>query len=116
MLLEACPSFREALAESIRWNGEEFLYTHAGVLANHLLERHRAGDERALASAGAFIEMLHVEGDSYVQNLGTIGFLEGIQNHWAGALAAEEFKPYLGPVSTKAWEDLNDFWDGKHRK
>ena len=116
MLSEACPSFREALAASLRENGEELLYAHAGALADHLLERHKAGDEQTLARAGAFIERLHVEGDPYVHNLATIGFLEGIQNVWAGALAAEEFKPYLGPVSTKAWEDLNDFWDEVDRK
>jgi len=114
ILSEACPSFREALADSVRDNGEELLYAHAGALARHLLELHQAGNEQPFVSAGAFIERLHVEGDPYVRDLGTIGFLEGIQNNWADA--AGDFKAYLGPVSAKAWQVLNDFWDGNHRK
>lgn len=61
------------------------------------------------------IERLHLEGDTYVRELATIGYLEGIQNAadadqiGGGATALE---PFLGAESARWWQGLNAFWTG----
>jgi hypothetical protein len=65
------------------------------------------------------VERWHVEGDSFVSNAATVGFLESLQNgagrkkgQGLGVERATEFEPYLGPVSRTWWEKLYNFWDG----
>jgi len=48
-----------------------------------------------------------------VDNLATIGYLEGIQNIWANnGINPEEMAKYLGEISLKWWMRLNRFWNG----
>ena len=114
ILLKACPSFRESYEESVADHGAELLYIHAGAFARHLLALHRADTRDEFPAAGAAIERLHSEGDHYVRELATIGVLEDIQNVWGNsAVDPADFLPFLGPLSTKAWHDLNRFWSGE---
>jgi hypothetical protein len=114
ILLEACPSFRESYEESVADYGAELLYIHAGAFARHLLALHLAGTRDEFPAAGSAIERLHGEGDHDVRELATIGVLEDIQNVWGNAgVDPDEFLPFLGPLSTKAWNDLNRFWSGE---
>lgn len=54
------------------------------------------------------VEQWHIEGDSYVQEAATIGFLEALQNI---NTEPEHFRQFLGPESEKWWDKLNRFWD-----
>jgi hypothetical protein len=112
-LLRNCPSFEDV------WNQcddeeRELLYSRFGDLARHLLEKKREGRDDVLATAGIFIERMHVEGDAYVRELATIGALEGIQNVWGHAGEDEQaFRPYLGAESVRWWDSLSKFWRGE---
>ncbi len=59
----------------------------------------------------AFIERLHTEGDEYVRELATIGFLESL---WTAddpvVMAAVERR--LGAESRRWWKGLLAFWSG----
>lgn len=115
--LEACPSFMPAFTESCSEDGEALLYVHAGAFAKHVLTLHRSQQRAEFPAIAAFIERLHIEGDPYTQEFATIGLLESIQNIWGqSAISAEEFLPFLLPVSTTAWHSLNQFWAGEVRK
>jgi len=111
MILEACPSFRETWDTS---PDKDLLYVVVGNLARHLLTLYRAGQTDEFKPVCETVERLHVEGDDYVRELATIGFLEGVQNVWANNGAdPEDFYPFLLPESRKWWKELNDFWAGK---
>jgi hypothetical protein len=121
LLLEACPSFgrvweAEVKNSDINLNedGTRLYYLDAGDFARHLLELHEQGQRAELVSAFEAIERLHVEGDEYVRELGTIGFLESLQNN-AGhrGLDPEVFHEYFGPETSRWWRGLNAFWHGE---
>ena len=111
MILKACPSYQEA------WDKEEdqdLLYVAMGNLARHILAMYKDGKIDEFGSLCQVIEVLHLEGDGYVRELATIGFLEGIQNVWGNdGTDPEEFCRFLLPESRKWWKELNDFWAGK---
>ncbi|MCB0994624.1 MAG: hypothetical protein KDB21_06015, partial [Acidimicrobiales bacterium] len=63
----------------------------------------------------AVIERMHTDGDAYVAELATIGYLEGIQNMVGHAgVDPAVFVPYLGPESARWWRGLDRFWAGEH--
>jgi len=87
-----------------------------GDFARHLLElqqKNRTEEFPAIASA---IERFQTEGDSFVREAATVGLLEGIQNVWANNNTDPHlFARHLLPTSAKAWQNLNDFWDGNRK-
>ena len=120
LLLSACPSFRE------RWNDltsevgfEASPYIDIAEFVRHLLYLHRANKMDEFTDVFNVVERMHTEGDSYVRELATIGFLEGIQNILGNsdmdrdnhAVDPNVFVKYLRPESLKSWNDLNDFWN-----
>jgi hypothetical protein len=114
LVLDACPSFRETLSNS---KDRDLLYVVAGDLARHLLELYRVGKAEEFIAVAKMIEQLHLDGDPYVNELATIGFLEGIQNGWANnGEDPETFFQFLLPESRKRWKALNNFWQGKTRE
>ncbi len=111
MILEACPSFQETWDKS---DNRELLYVVMGDLAGHLLTLYKAGRTDEFGPLCEVIERLHADGDGYVRELATIGFLEGVQNVWANNDAdPEDFCTFLLPESRKWWKELNDFWAGR---
>jgi hypothetical protein len=115
--LKACPSFGPAFVKSCaeyREDGEPPLYHLAGVFADHLLALHRSNQREEFPAIATFIEQLHSNGDHYTREFATIGILEDIQNVWSHTnVSPDEFLPYLQPLSTAAWHDLNRFWAGE---
>jgi len=76
----------------------DLLYLTAGAFARVLLSRLDEPD-REVDAAFALIERLHLEGDTYVTELATIGFLESIQQpEDAAVMASCEHR--LGPEWT----------------
>ena len=85
LLLSACPSFVpkwEAVAgENVDEDdpSKRLCYLDAGDFIRHLVELRLAGRIEEMPAVFEVIERLHVEGDHYVRELATIGYLEGLQ-------------------------------------
>ena len=63
-------------------------------------------------TAEFLVEAMHVRGDSYVQELATVGILEDLQNgnlHHDGT-SPNDFVQYLRPISKWWWDELYLFW------
>jgi hypothetical protein len=68
----------------------------------------------------AVVERWHQEGDAYVSEAASIGFVESLQNQLGGndrskgvrGVRASDFEPYLGPETRRWWEKLDRFWGG----
>ena len=79
--------------------------------AHHLLALYRAGELHELHAFGGFIELLLVEGNQFVRQLATIGFLEGAQNVLSNSDCDPDILlPFLGPAGQESWSALNKFW------
>ena len=122
-LLEADASFEP------RWLGfisdyadepELPLYIALGEFAQHLIERQQRGDTHGFDAVFDVVERWHTEGDTYVSEAASIGFLESLQNQLGGnergnrvsGVRASDFEPYLGPETRHWWEKLYRFWEG----
>lgn len=120
LLLEACPSFLPVWYEiedehrDPQNHGGRLCYLDAGDFARHVVEMHRSNHRRWLQNAFDIIERMHIEGDEYVRELATIGYLEDIEN-MAGHAGVDPavFEEYLGPESRRWWEGLEAFWSGQ---
>ena len=120
LLLEACPSFLPVWYEiedeyrDPQNHGGRLCYLDAGHFARHVVEMHRSNHRHWLQNAFDFIERMHIEGDEYVRELATIGYLEDIENT-AGHAGVDPavFEEYLGPESQRWWEGLVAFWSGQ---
>ncbi len=114
VLLGGCPTFEKDWDEFVHDYGNDLLYPAVGIFARHLLRLFQSDDAVSLAAAGSAIERLIVEGSPYVQELAVVGVLEGIQNVWSNnKVDPENFFPYLGCESGKAWKELNRAWSGQ---
>ena len=111
LILEACPSFRETWDQS---DDQELLYVIMGELAHHLLSLYCDTRTDEFGPLCEVIERLHTDGNGFVRELATIGFLESVQNVWSHSdTDSEDFYRFLLPESRKWWRELNDFWAGK---
>lgn len=89
-------------------------YCVAGSFALYLLEAYKNNNIRLLVLAGEFIEKLYSYKDDQINNLATVGYLEGIQNVWGNSSIDPEIMfSYLGEKSRKWWIELNRFWSGE---
>lgn len=118
LLINACPSFSgkwEIYKQEWYDEGEEFLlYCDSGEFARHLIELFRQSSTKEFEKVFEVIEKLHVEGDDYVKEAATIGFLESIQNIAGNNdLDPEVFYKFLKPESSKWWHELNKFWNAE---
>lgn len=111
------PSLREGWDDDENLDDEGRLhYMDAAAAAHHavrlLARRKRMAEVTAFL---ALVERLHVEGDEYVRELATIGFLEdfqtGIDKHHT--LTRDAVLPLLGPESARWWRALDRFWNGE---
>ena len=109
LLTEACPSVSARLAKDGTFD-EGLLYLIAGAVARALIPRLDELDPEVDAVFD-LIERLHVEGDEYVSELATIGFLESLQTPGDTAVMAA-CERRLGPESRRWWKGLLGFWGG----
>lgn len=95
-------------------DGTRLHYLDAAERARHLVERLAAGAMDEVEAAFALIERMHVEGDAYVRELATIGYLEDIQNGLLRAgVPLAVIEPLLGPESVRWWRGVEAFWRGE---
>jgi hypothetical protein len=116
LVLAAVPSFEEEWRTRVEEEnsadepGERRLgYIDVIDVLAHLAARAAEGDTTELAPLLAVVERLHVEGDDYVRELATIGYLEGLQGH----VGLPDVRPLLGPESRRWWRGLEAFWGGR---
>jgi hypothetical protein len=116
LLLGACPSFREPWEAYVAEPDyeDDVRYLHLAEFARHVVGLMKAGTTEEFPAVFEVVESLHIDGDAYVRESATIGLLEGIQLQ-AGhsGIEPEKFLPFLRPISTRWWEELIAFWDGK---
>lgn len=121
MLLAVCPSFAPIWQRLERdrsivdeGSGTRLYYVEVGEFAVHLVDlmRRRQGEE--IRRSFDVIESLHVRGDAYIQELATIGLLEGVQNHARNSsdVTPDDFLPYLGAETRRWWRGIDAFWSG----
>lgn len=89
-------------------------YCVAGSFARYLLNAYKNNNVKTLVLAGEFIEKLYSYKNEQLDNLATVGYLEGIQNVWCSdSVDPEIMLKYLGATSRKWWVELNKFWNGE---
>ncbi|MBM2622807.1 hypothetical protein JIG36_45635 [Actinoplanes sp. LDG1-06] len=119
LLLTALPSLSDEWAEIADDNadpgspGGRLGYLDAAWVVGHLADRLAASDTSEFDAAFDYIEHLILHGDSYVSELGVIGYLEGMQMQTVTSRGVdpEAFRPWLRPLSAKYWEAINRFWE-----
>ena len=85
----------------------------AGEFAFYLLEAYKNNNIPILTKAGNFIENLYSYNDEKMENLATLGYLEGIQNVWSNRkVNPDGMLEYLGEKSKDGWVYLNRSWNG----
>lgn len=106
LVVAACPSF------GATWDPDEnddesgrLLYLDAADFARHVTKLIRVGELDELPAVAGLIERLHKDGDAYVRELATIGFLESFYPD-------EDIVPWLQPKSRRWWDRLDRFWKG----
>lgn len=122
-MLEADPSFSgqwQAFLADYPDEPELPQYIALGELAMHMIDRMCRGDVANFDKVFEVVELWHTDGDGYVQEAATIGFLESLQNRLVGndgirgegGVHASNFEPYLRTESRKWWDKLYRFWEG----
>lgn len=116
VLLDACPSFRPAweawLAEWAESADDLPLYPVLAEFARHLIGMLARGDTAVFPAVFLAVERLQIDGEHYVQEAAVVGLLEDLQNmnlQDAGT-EPEKLRPFLGPLSAGAWDELYGFW------
>jgi hypothetical protein len=113
-LLATCPSIGLAWQAHLAfWDGESDRgsFNDAGVIAQHFVDSFERGQVAEFPAAFALIERCLVEGDEQVRNVAVVGVLEGIQNIASHRpFGAQVFCRWLGPESSLAWRELDQFW------
>lgn len=88
------------------------LYLFLGDLARWTetqLRKRNSGDLQAMFE---IVERWHTQGDDYVREAATIGFLEALQGVTTKRQQGALINRWLGPESTLWWHRLNAFWEG----
>lgn len=125
-LLEALPSFRpirEAFVDKWTGNPNDHFdapgdlpeYLLLGDLARWLLGRLGSGDTESVQRALTVVERWLLEGDPYVQEAATIGFIETLQNNIDDDEIRQRVFDLFGPEGQQWWKKLDRFWTkGEH--
>ena len=118
-LVKACPSFAAEWAEYLAseypadGQAERLPHVDIGELARHVVARARIGSTSELPGLFALVEGLYDRCGSELQNILTVGLLEGIQNNsLAQGLDLSEFEPWLGNKTRAEWDYVVAFWQG----
>jgi hypothetical protein len=119
LVLDAVPSFEQEWRTQVEEDnaadgpgGRRLCYVDVADLLAHLAARAVQGHTDELGPLLAVVERLHLEGDEYVRELATIGYLEGLH----GCVERHQLpdvQALLGPESLRWWRGLEAFWAGR---
>lgn len=116
-LLAVCPTFQPAWDEFLaEWQEEEGglpLYLALGDLSRHVIALIEKGDTEAVRSVFHVVEAWHTDGDEYVREAATVGFLETLgSNLEDSSVSPSDVRARLGRESATWWHKLDRFWAG----
>ena len=115
VLLDACPSFLPAWESWLKeWSelaDDLPLYLALCEFARHLIAMLERSEAESFPTIFRAVERLQEEGEHYVSEAAVIGLLEDLQNlNLHTVTEPEQFRPFLGPKSVEAWDELYAFW------
>ncbi|MFA4137720.1 MULTISPECIES: hypothetical protein [unclassified Brevibacillus] len=115
LFLSACPSYKERwlhfVSETYDDSEEHLPYIDVSDFAQHVDELYQQQKLTEFPMIFEVLEMLHINGDDYVKELATIGFLESL----LGCEISSSIECFLMPISLKWWISLNKFMSGESR-
>ncbi len=116
-ILKVCPSFQATWDEFVdEWKNDPDglqLYLVLSDLARHVIGMLERNETDGVKAVFRVVEAWHLEGDPYVKEAATVGFLEDLQNlnlH-AGSTRPEDFLEFLLPDTKYWWTKVEDFWE-----
>ncbi len=118
LVLAAMPSFvqkwREEVAEASADEGSaggRLGYLDASAAAEHAVDLLARGETDEVAALLNVVERLHNEGDEYVRELATIGYVEDLQQcaDCHHQVNRQDLLRFLGPVTKQWWDALERF-------
>lgn len=84
------------------------------ALGSHVVDLVEAGQSEEVRPAFSLAERLIASGTAAERHAAIVGFLETVQNVGSHrACGVGGFTAFLGPLSQKAWAELNEAWKGK---
>lgn len=118
LLIKASPSYKQRSENYMQENYEEGeernIYLEISDFVDHFIDLFRSGNLIECISILEAVEKLHVNGDEFVKELATIGFLEDLQNQLGNyQIYKKPIEILLWPETRIWWDHLNNFWDGK---
>lgn len=126
LMLEVLPSLRPMRTAFVaKWTSNSSNHFNApddlpeylllGDLGRWLIDRLKAGDVEDVRLALTVVETWLLEGDHYVQEAATIGFIETLQNNIEDDDTRLRFFDLFGPEGQHWWNKLDRFWTkGEH--
>jgi hypothetical protein len=118
MALIACPAFRESWNKHRQfWQDEEAgIYNDLAEFADFIVDQaYGSGDLASVDASFALTERFFDEGDDEVREAAMIGFLEDVHNLSSHRpFGAAPFIERLGPLSKRAWAEVEEMWRGKN--
>lgn len=114
-ILAACPSFRPLWHDFLNeWKDDKNPPEYLAIadLVRHVIELYTKGDVASVQKVFDVVERWHIEGDAYVKEAATIGFIEDIQNtNLHSTTSPTDFEKFLGVESRKWWLRVHEFWE-----
>ena len=115
-MVAACPSFAPKWTAFLNeWKDDKKglpLYLALADLARHVISMLEQGATETFPLIFNVVELWHADGEPYVQEAATVGFLEALQNsNLHQNTRPEQFRQFLGPLSGEWWDKLNGFWE-----
>ena len=87
-------------------------YTEIPAIARFHATKIRSGEIRHLETFFDAVERCLHEGDGEAVTLVVVGLLEDLPNSGFTDLDPGEWLPYLRPTSRRAWQAVEEFWNG----
>lgn len=115
-ILDRIPEFRERWDEHVQyWEGNDAgIFNDLAEFSHFVVEEFTAGKTEVVVRVFELCEEVLREEDYRLTGYIAIGVLETIQNI---ASHTDEgyvvFEPFLGPLSLKAWREIEVLWEGK---
>ena len=115
-ILDVCPSFRATWDEFVdEWKDDpEGLpqYLALSGLARHVIGMLERNETDGVTAIFGVVENWHLDGDPYVKEAATVGFLEDIQNAGLhkGSTTPDDFVEFLLPETKYRWSKVEEFW------
>jgi hypothetical protein len=114
-LIAVHPNLADTCKRSVDdWSGAPEDFPDYALISDLVTECSRmlaAGLENEIRTVMEVVERWHFEGDQYVREVATIGFLEGLQaKNMHDGTVPEDFITFLGPESAFWWRKVTRFW------